>query len=563
MSISDPSSRKRLLVVGGVAGGASAAARARRLCESCEIVVLDRGPFVSFANCGLPYFVGDVIREEKDLIVASPELFRDRFDIEVRTRHEVRSIDRAARTIEVEDLVSGRIYREPYTELVLAPGAQALRPPLPGIDREGIFVLRTIPDSRHLREWIEQRGARRAVIVGAGFIGLETAENLVRRGLEVTVVELADQVLPPLDPEMAAPVADHLAEQGVSLRLGDGVASFDEGEGGSLLVRTVHGAALPADLVVLAIGVRPEVRLAKECGLALGARGGIAVDAQMRTSDPAIFAVGDAVETRDVITGEATLLALAGPANRQGRIAADAIFGRSSTFRGVQGTSVCGVFDLVVAGTGITEKALARASGIDPAEVEVVYLHPGHHVGYYPGARKIHMKLVFSRRDGRVLGLQAVGERGVTRRVDVVAMAIQMGATVFDLEQAELCYAPQFGSAKDPVNLAGMIAANVLRGDHPIAHWSDPLPPEAILLDVRERSEFAAGHVPGAVNIPLGELRARLAELPSERELWVYCGVGQRAYNATRALLQRGHRVRNLSGGWASYRGAVETGAGR
>jgi pyruvate/2-oxoglutarate dehydrogenase complex dihydrolipoamide dehydrogenase (E3) component/rhodanese-related sulfurtransferase len=387
-------------------------------------------------------------------------------------------------------------------------------------------------------------------VVGAGFIGLEMAENLHRRGLQVTVLEMLDQVLPPLDAEMTLPIEEQLREHGVELVLGDGVSGFAERDG-KLQVQTQSGAALPADLVILGIGVRPETTLAEDCGLRIGERGGIVVDDSMRTADPDIYAVGDAVEVRDVITGAATCLALAGPASRQGRIAADAIFGRDTIFRGVQATSVCGVFDLVAASTGASERALQRAGMTD---YEVVYLHPGHHVGYYPGSRPIHMKLIFARADGRVLGVQAVGEKGVERRVDVIAMAIQMGATVYDLEQAELCYAPQFGAAKDPVNLAGMIAANVQRGDHPIVHWRQPRPDDVFLLDVREPVEFARGHVDGAVNIPLSELRARLDELPAERDIWVYCAVGQRAYYATRALLQRGRRVRNLSGGFQSWR---------
>jgi len=542
--VSEPR-QERILIIGGVAGGASAAARTRRLNETCEIIIFDRGYFVSFANCGLPYYVGDVIKKESELIVASPELFKSRFDIEVRTRNEVTLIDRDNNEIEVKDLESGGVYRERYTKLILSPGARPVRPPLPGIDLPGIFVLRTIPDSRHIREWIAEHDAKRAVIVGAGFIGLEMAENFAARGLQVTVLEMLDQVMPPLDPEMAFPVEVHLRKKGIDLHLGDAVAGFEQADG-KLEVLTQSGARLPADLVILGIGVRPEIALAEACGLEIGERGGIVVDASMRTADPDILAVGDAVEVPDVVTGEAVCVALAGPANRQGRVAADVICGRESTFRGVQGTSVCGVFDLVVATTGASEKALQRA-GIEG--YEVIYLHPGHHVGYYPGAKPIHMKLVLSRPDGRVLGVQAVGERGAERRVDVIAMAIQKGATVFDLEQAELCYAPQFGAAKDPVNLAGMIAANVLRGDHPIGHWRDIDPADVWLLDVREPKEFRKGHVDGAVNIPLGELRERLGEIPDDRDIWVYCGVGQRAYYATRTLMQRGHSVRNLSGG--------------
>jgi len=541
---------KRILVVGGVAGGASAAARARRLDEGCEIVVFDRGPFVSFANCGLPYYVGDVIHDEQDLIVASPELFRERFEIEVRVRSEVLAIDRGARAIAVRDLTSGREYTESYTHLILAPGARPVRPPIEGIDLPGIFVLRTIPDSARMRSWIEEHAAARAVVVGAGFIGLEMAENLAHRGLSVTMIELADQVMPPLDPELARPVEDRLRQRGVDLRLGDGVAGFEQVEDG-LRVVTSAGDAVEADLVVLAVGVRPEVSLASAAGLQLGETGGILVDERMCTSDPHVFAVGDAVETRDFVTGRACTLALAGPANRQGRLAADAIFDRPVRFRGVQGTSVCGAFGLVIATTGATEKTLARA-GID--DYEAVHLHPGNHVSYFPGARPIHMKLLFSRSDGRVLGLQAVGEAGTERRVDVAAMAIQMGATVFDLEQAELCYAPQFGAAKDPINIAGMVAANVLRGDLPLAHWKDGVPEGVTLVDVRDPHEFAEEHVPGAINLPLGELRGRLDELPTKGEVWLYCVVGQRAYYATRALAQRGHRVRNLSGGIRTWR---------
>jgi len=559
---------RRILIVGGVAGGASCAARARRLCERCEIVVFDRGPYVSFANCGLPYYVGDVIEEEEKLLVAKPELFRDRFDIQVHTETEVTRVDREAREIEVRDLRSGKVWREAYDALVLSPGAEAVRPPLPGIDLPGIFVLRTIPDSRRIRNRVQ--GASRALVVGGGFIGLEMTENLVRRGLEVTVVELADQLLPPLDPEMASPVATRLREHGVSLRLSQGVESFEERPEGGLRARTAAGEAIEADIAILAIGVRPLVTLAQQAGLELGSRGGIRVDEHMRTSDPNIWAVGDAVEVRDVVTGAPGLVPLAGPANRQGRIAAADILGRgredaellersAARFRGVQATAVCGVFDLTVAITGASEKVLQRA-GIE--HYAKIYLHPGSHVGYYPGARPIHMKLLFSSEDGRILGAQAVGEEGVARRIDVIAMALQLGGTVFDLEEAELCYAPQFGAAKDPVNLAGMIAANHLRGDLPLADWSELRRSDAEIVDVRSAKEFEEdGHLPGSRNIPLEELRGRLDELPSDREIYLVCGVGQRAYYATRALLQRGFDVKNLSGGLTTYRAIRDAGA--
>ncbi|MFA7233055.1 MAG: FAD-dependent oxidoreductase [Terrimicrobiaceae bacterium] len=541
--------RKRIVIVGGVAGGASCAGRCRRLDETAEILMLDRGPYVSFANCGLPYYVGDVIKDEAELLVANPVLFRERFNIEVRTKHEAVAIDREAREIEVKELPTGRLYREKYGALVLSPGAAAVRPPLPGIDLPGIFVVRTIPDTRQIRAWIDGKATKRAVIVGGGFIGLEMAENLAHRGLSVTVVEMLDQVMPPLDPEMARPVQEHLEKHGVKVALGDGVAGF-EPSGGQLSVKTKSGAAHTADIVILAIGVRPETALAKAAGLELGARGGIRVDERMRTNDPNIWAVGDAVEARDAVTGEWTLIPLAGPANRQGRVAADVICGRDARFRGVQGTAVCGIFDIAVASTGASEKSLLRAGITD---YEKVYLHPANHVGYYPGAKPVHLKLLFHNSDGRILGAQAVGEAGVDKRIDVIATAIQFGGTVFDLEEAELCYAPQFGAAKDPVNHAGMIAANSLRGDHPLADWKQLTPDSAVLVDVRDPDEFAEGHLPGAVNLPLNELRTRLGELPRDRELWLYCRVGQRGYYATRLLMQHGFRARNLPGGYLTY----------
>ena len=544
-------SRKKIVIVGGVAGGASCAARCRRLDETAEILLLDRGPYVSFANCGLPYYVGDVIKDESKLLLASEALFRDRFNIEVRTRHEAVAIDRDKREIEVRELATGRVYRESYDALVLSPGAMAVRPPLQGIDLPGIFVMRSIPDSRDVRAWIDAKQAKSAVVVGGGFIGLEMAENLAHRGLSVTVVEMLNQVMPPLDPEMAQPVQQHMEAHGIKMALGDGVAGFETNEAGQLVVSTKSGAAHAGDLVILAIGVRPETALSKAAGLELGERGGIRVDDQMHTSDPHIWAVGDAVETRDIITGQATLIPLAGPANRQGRIAADVICGRDSHFRGVQGTAICGVFDIAVASTGASEKALQRAGITD---YDKVYLHPNQHVGYYPGAKQINLKLIFRKSDGRILGAQAVGEADVARRIDVIATAIQFGGTVYDLEEAELCYAPQFGGAKDPVNFAGMISSNALRGDNPLADWGQLGSDGAFLLDVRDPDEFEEGHIPGAFNLPLNEIRTRMAELPRDREISIYCGVGQRAYYATRLLLQNGYRAKNLAGGIRTYK---------
>ncbi|MHB1034579.1 MAG: FAD-dependent oxidoreductase [Pirellulales bacterium] len=548
---------KRVLIVGGSGGGASCAARLRRLDERAEIFVFERGPYVSFANCGLPYYVGGVIEDRRKLLVATPERFRDWFRVEIRTRREAKRIDRALKTIEVVNTETGKTTIHPYDTLVLAPGAEPLRPELPGIDLPGIFTVRNIPDADAIHAWIAARGAVRAVVVGGGFIGLEMAENLVRRGSDVTLVEMRNQVLPTMDPEMVAPVEGELRAHGVHLRLGTKVTAFESGGESALAVLTEKGERLTADLVILAIGVRPEVDLAREAGLEIGQRGGIRVDEQMRTADSAIWAVGDAVEVRDAVTGQWTLAPLAGPANRQGRVAADAICGRPSKFRGVQGTLAVGVFDLTFASTGSGEAALRRAG----MAYEKIYTHSANHATYYPGAEMIASKLLFDPQTGRVLGAQAVGKAGVEKRIDVLAMAIQMGATAFDLEEAELCYAPQYGSSRDPVNTLGFVAANVLRGDVAVAHWTDlaqlrqtAAPArQPLVVDVRSVPEFEQNRVEGTVNIPLGELRQRLGELPHDREIWVHCGVGQRSYYATRILAQHGFRVRNLTGGIKTY----------
>ena len=557
MPASSSPPRRRVLIVGGVAGGASCAARLRRLDESVEIVVFDRGPFVSFANCGLPYYVGNVIADERRLLVASPELFRDRFNIEVHTGAEVTGVDAAAREIHVRHLASGETRVEPYDVLVLAPGAAPIRPPLPGVDLDGVFAVRDIPDSRRIRAWITDRHAQSVVVVGGGFIGLEMVENLVHRDLQVTVLERLPQLMPAMDPEMAEPIRTHLEARGVTLRLGDGLAGIERDTEDRLVVRSESGARLTADFVILAIGVRPETTLATSAGLAIGARGGIVVDDQMRTSDPHIWAVGDAVEMPDVVLGQETVLPLAGPANRQGRVAAESIAGRDTAFRGVQATAVVGVLGLTVASTGATEKGLRRA-GI--TAFQTVYLHPGHHANYYPGARPIHLKLLFAREDGRILGAQAVGLEGVEKRIDVIATAIQFRGTVHDLADAELCYAPQFGAAKDPVNLAGMLAENVLNGDMPLADWRDLGRTTALVIDVREPAEFEAATVPGAINMPLSRLRHQYEELPKDRDIWISCGVGQRAYYATRFLRQHGYRAWTLPGGYTTYRAYRDAG---
>jgi len=547
-------SKKRILIVGGVAGGASCAARARRLSEEAEIIIFDRGHYVSFANCGLPYYVGDVIKDERSLLVATPELFQRRFNIQVRLRSEVLAIDRLNQQIEIQDLTSREIYKEGYDVLVLAPGASPVRPPIPGIDLPGIFTLRTIPDTREIREWIAEYSAERAVIVGGGFIGLEMAENLVKRGISVTIVEMQPHVMPLLDSEIATLIHTELKNHGVSLRLGQAVTGFEQRNDGSVQVELGQEKAVSGDLVILSIGVRPETKLAVGAGLEIGQLGGIRVNDRMRTSDEHIWAVGDAVEVRDVVTGQWMLIPLAGPANRQGRIAADVIMGRDTRFRGVQATAVLGVFDLTVASTGVTERTLKRLGLWEKHPgFEKIYLHPGQHASYYPGATSITMKLIFSKEDGRVVGAQAIGKEGVEKRIDVISMAIQKGSTVFDLEEAELCYSPQFGSAKDPVNMAGMIAANVLRGDVSVLHSEGVEAEGAFILDVRDPWEFKRGHIKGAVNIPLNELRARMNELPKDREILTYCFVGQRSYYAGRALMQHGFKVKNISGGYRTF----------
>ncbi len=547
----------KVIIIGGVAGGASCAARLRRLDERAEIVMVERGPFVSYANCGLPYHIGGVIPKESSLLVVSEELFRRQYAIDARTNCEAISISREAKMVELRNVATGEVTTEQYDTLVLSPGGSSVRPPLPGIDLPGIFHVRTVPDARAVREWIARgdeakdaaKATRRAVVVGGGFIGLEVAENLAHLGFEVTLVEMLDQVLAPLDREMARVVEGHLTKHGVRLAMGDGVASFSQTAGGGLEVRTKSGASYVAEVVILALGVRPETKLAKAAGLTIGETGGIRVDEQMRTSDPDIFAVGDAVEVTDFVTGRPSLIALAGPANRQGRIAADVIVGRDSRFRGAQGTSIIGLFGLAAAWTGVSEKTLKK---LGDSDYEKVYLFPNSHSGYYPGAKMIRMKFIFRKSDGRVLGAQAVGEDGpaVDKRISAISVAIQMGATVHDLEESELCYAPQFGSAKDPVNFAGMIAGNVLRGDVPLSHWERTA--GAFVLDVREPSELEVERVPGVVNIPLAQVRARLGELPRDREILVTCRSAQRAYAATRILLQHGLRARNISGGTLS-----------
>ena len=556
----------KVIIVGGVAGGASCAARLRRLDEKAEILMVERGPYVSYANCGLPYHVGGAIEKESSLLVGTEQMFRAMFAIDARTNCEAIAIDPKKKTVNLRNVQTGEVTTESYDKLVLSPGAASVHPPLPGIDLPGIFHVRTVPDARTIREWIEKgttflagmfkysgiqmvKPVTRAVVVGGGFIGLETAENLVHLGFNVTLIQKPDHVLSPLDPEIACLVQGHIKRHGVQVVANDGVVGFKQLDGGAIEVQTSSGKAFPADIVILAIGVRPDTTLAKSAGLEIGERGGILVDDHMRTSDPDILAVGDAIEVKDFVTGEQSLIALAGPANRQGRIAADVICGRDSRYRGTQGTSIIGLFGGAAAWTGVSEKTLKRRGDTD---YEKIYLYPNSHAGYYPGAKMIGLKVIFRKSDGKLLGAQALGKDGpaVDKRISALAAYLQMGATIYDLEEAELCYAPQFGSAKDPVNFAGMVAANVLRGDMPLSHW-DSLD-GGFLLDVRQPVELVVESVPGAVNIPLPQLRARLGELPRDREIHVICRSAQRAYYATRILLQNGFKAKNISGGMLS-----------
>lgn len=539
----------KLIIVGGVAGGASAAARARRLSEDAEIIMIERGPDVSFANCGLPYHIGEVIPQRDKLLVTTPARLRERFRLDVRVRSEVEAVDRKRKVVRIHDLNSGRIYEENYDKLILAPGAAPIRPTIPGSDLPQVFTLRNLADTDRIKQAIDG-GVRRVVIVGAGFIGLELAENFVHRGVAVAILDRNRQILSPFDAEMTTPLHQTLVEKGIEVILGQTVEAIRSSSGGMTLTLT-SGAERMAQLVILGIGVRPENKLAVDAGLETGPRGGIRVDAYLQTSDPDIFAVGDAIETNAFGSGERTQVPLAGPANRQGRIAADNAFGRRSRYRGTQATAIIGFFGKTAAITGASEKVLKQRG----QAYRKIYIHPAHHAGYYPGAEGMSLKVMFDPATGKLLGAQGVGGAGVDKRIDVLAVALQAGMTVYDLEEMELCYAPQFGSAKDPVNMAGFVAGGLLRGDHPQTDWESiaNATDNPFLLDVRTPLEYANGHIPEAVNIPVDELRERLGELPKDRPVIAYCQVGQRGYIATRLLMQSGFSVQNLGGGYRTY----------
>lgn len=545
---------KRLLIVGGVAGGASAAARARRLNEDAEIILFERSGNISFANCGLPYHIGEIITERDRLLVQTPEAMKRRFNIDVRVLTEVMKIDRDKKLVTARNLATGEEYTEAYDKLILSPGAAPVAPPIPGADSSRVFTLRNIEDMDAIKKVVDQGNTKSAVVIGAGYIGLEMTEALVHRGLRVSLVELLPQVFAPVDVEIAAPLGDHLRLHGVDVRLNTSVTGVADNGGESLEVELSEGGPISAELVIMAIGVRPESKLAVDAGLDTGGLRGIAVNENMLTSDANIYAVGDAVEVVDFVSEKAALIPLAGPANRQGRIAADNIFGRSSVYKRTQGTAICKVFDLAVGITGQSEKALKR----NEIPYETIYVHPSHHASYYPGAAQMTLKLIFDPKDGKILGAQAVGPKGIDKRIDVIAVAIRARLKVSDLSELELSYAPPFGSAKDPVNYAGFVAMNVMNGDMPVCHVEDMIAADdnenQIVLDVRTAGEFEGGTIPGAINIPVDLLRECIDELDKGKEYLVTCAVGVRGYLATRILLLNGYKARNLTGGYKTFK---------
>ena len=547
----------KIIVIGGVAGGASTAARLRRMDEKAEIIMLERGPYISFANCGLPYFIGDVIKDRDKLLVVTPEKLKAMMNIDSRVRNEVTAIDRKNKSVTIRNLDTNETYEETYDKLVLSPGAGPIVPPLPGVDLPGVFTLRNLPDMDKIKAYVDEKKPARAVVVGGGFIGLEIAENLVHRGVEITLIEMLDQVMAPIDYEMAALVHQHLTFKRIRLALGDGLKAIGTGNNpGWMEVELSSGRKVDTDMVILSIGVRPENALAKEAGLELGVRGTVVTNEHMQTSDPDIYAVGDAAQVTSRLTGTATSLALAGPASREGRVAADHIAGnKKAVFPGVVGTSVVKVFDLTVAAVGMNSKALKQAE----IPFQNVIIHSSNHAGYYPGASPMAFKLLYNE-EGKILGAQAVGIEGVDKRIDVIATAMQAGMTVYDLEELELAYAPPFSSSRDPVNIIGFTAANILRGDARVMTWDQvrTLDRNKItIVDVRLPEELALGMIDGAINIPLQKIRSQINEIPKDRPVLLYCQTGQRSYFASRILNQLGFEAYNLTGGYKTYSHAV------
>ncbi|MDA7026750.1 CoA-disulfide reductase [Bacillus sp. CLL-7-23] len=541
---------KKIVIIGGVAGGASAAARLRRLDEQSQIVLFERGEYISFANCGLPYYIGETIKKREKLLVQTVEGMSKKFNLDIRNLSEVVKINRDRKTVTVNHLPENRIYEESYDVLILSPGAKPIVPQISGLtEADHVFTLRSIPDTDQIKSFVDNHQPKEAVVIGGGFIGLEMAENLVERGVNVTLVEMAKQVMAPLDYEMAAIVHKHLIEKGVNLILEDGVQAFHD-HGKEVILSS--GKVINTDFTILSIGVTPENQLAAEADLHIGKRGGIQVNEWLQTNDEHIYAIGDAIETADYLHQQPAFIPLAGPANRQGRIVANNIYGKKETYKGTLGTSIAKVFDLTAAVTGSNEKALQRL-GID---YQVVHVHPGSHAGYYPGAHPLALKIIFSPDSGQIYGAQAVGKDGADKRIDVIATAIKGKLSVFDLTELELAYAPPFSSAKDPVNMAGYVAANILEGGLETVQWhkiDEIVENGGFLIDVREPHERKQGFIKGSLNIPLSEIRDRLEEIPKDQPIYVACQVGLRGYLAVRILNGNGYQAINLDGGWKTY----------
>lgn len=541
----------KTVIIGGVAGGASAAARLRRLDESAEIIVLERGGYVSFANCGLPYYIGNVITNKNNLTLQTPESFRARFNIDVRVNSEALKIDPDTKTVLIKNLQSGSSYTESYDDLILSPGAEPIRPNIDGIDSNFVFTLRNIPDTLKIKEYIERAMPKSVVVMGGGYIGVEMAENLKETGLDVSIVELADHLIAPLDFDMAADVHRYIKSNGINLYLNNGVKAID----GHKVI--LQNGEIHAEMVILSVGVHPETELAKECGIQTNQRGSIIVDRNMKTNLPHIYAVGDAVEVEDFVTKSPAFIPLAGPANKQGRIAADNIAGLFSEYNGTQGSAVLKLFDMTVATTGINEK-IAQAAGMD---YDKTYIYSGSHASYYPGANNMSIKALWDKKTLKILGAQIVGFDGVDKRMDVLAAAIRFGAKITDLTELELCYAPPFGSAKDPVNMLGFVAENVVTGKIKQFFWDDveklPHDGSVTLLDVRTFTEVRRGKIDGFTNIPLDSLRERISEIPKDKPVYVHCHSGLRSYIACRILMGNGYDCFNLAGGWRIYESVI------
>ena len=541
---------QKVIIIGGVAGGATAAAKLRRISEEVEIIVIERGEYISFANCGLPYYIGGTITDRSKLLVQTVEGMSGRFNMDIRNLSEAVKIDHENKKVIIKNLRNDKVYEESYDKLLLSPGASPIVPPIPGLkENETLFTLRNIPDTDRIKKYVDDHKPEKAVVVGGGFIGIEMAENLVDRGIEVTMIEMSQQVMAPIDIEMASLLHTHIREKGVNLIIGNGVQSFED-QGRKVIL--ADGTEVATNMTILSIGVRPENQLAKEAGLELGARGHIVVNEFLQTSQEDIYAVGDAIEVVDYINGQKAAIALAGPANRQGRIAAKNMMGGSEKYQGTLGSSVAKVFDLTVASTGNNEKTLKRYE----IPYEVLHIHPSSHAGYYPGAAQMSMKLIFDKETGKIYGAQAIGADGVEKRIDVIATAIKGGLTVEDLTNVELCYAPPYSSAKDPVNMAGYVATNLVEGELEHIQWHEVdeiIANGGLVIDVREPIEREFGFIKSSINIPLDQLRNRLEEIPQDQTVYVSCQVGLRGYLASQILKNNGYSVKNVDGGWKTY----------